>query len=673
LCGRPISRDDSRRKTGILTPRFFVIDFETYYGPNYTLAALGNSDYIMGANFEVMCVGVKESADPARIFTPKAFLEWATTVNWDCATVVAHNAHFDAGILAFRYGVYPRQVLCTLAMARALSCPTGHSLDAISQHFGLGEKGGEELDAVRGKHLKDCSEAELAALHKYCLQDCELTSLAFERLAPEFSISQLRAIAMTVELYTRPLMALDEVGLVKHRDDELVRKDAYLQKVGATRTQMRSKPQFAQLLTTAGAVIPMKPSKADPTKLDFAFAKNDVGMQGLLESPDDEIRFLAEARVANNSSLSETRAQRFIDDTKYFGGKAPVYIQYGKAHTQRFAGGDKRNRQNMPRGGELRKAHRAPSGKVLVVCDASQVEARFLAWFSRGKEMLARFRAGQDVYCALASEVFGREINDKLRPEDKRPRMLGKAMMLGLGYMQGHVRFGVELYKGPFGMPSMLFGTDMYDFFGATDSFTQWEEERMSQVITRVPEREMRVHFAVSKFLVNRFRAINDYAPRAWKECDKAIVAMAEGSRYNLFQHGFVTEYHAIKRPSGLKLQYHELRRANGNRRGWEYKPDAYKPNRGNLYGGLLTENVTQSGCGDIHVEHATRLKFEEKIDVALLAHDEIVAVANANEASAVAEKMLEVMGQAPAWCRDLPISAGCKIGDNYCELEELK
>ena len=91
------------------------------------------------------------------------------------------------------------------------------------------------------------------------------------------------------------------------------------------------------------------------------------------------------------------------------------------------------NLQNQPRDGSIRSLFIAPSGKVLIVADYSQIELRIQAELSQDPVMLKAYKDGEDLYKVLASSLYGVPI-EKIT---KQQRTLGKLGLLSLGYGTG--------------------------------------------------------------------------------------------------------------------------------------------------------------------------------------------------------------------------------------------
>lgn len=106
-----------------------------------------------------------------------------------------------------------------------------------------------------------------------------------------------------------------------------------------------------------------------------------------------------------------------------------IVRQAGNIHitgnTGRWSGGERINLQNLgSRGHELVNAVRellvAPEGKELVIADASQIEARVLAWLAGQWDLVEKFAKGEEIYCGFAEKVLGYPVR-KPKPEGGIP------------------------------------------------------------------------------------------------------------------------------------------------------------------------------------------------------------------------------------------------------------
>jgi DNA polymerase len=293
---------------------------------------------------------------------------------------------------------------------------SGGSLRALSQHFGLGEKGTEVYN-TKGKHLKDFSAADLAAFGEYCKQDVNLTYQLYFKLLPRSPLKEMYLIDTLIRMFTEPVIELNTDLLTRHLEEVRSQKEAMLHSVGECREVFMSNDKFAEKLRELG-VEP--PTKVSPTtgKETYAFAKTDLGFQALLEHENPAVQALASARLGVKSTIEETRTQAFLDISKR--GRMPILLNYyGAVNTGRMSGGDGTNPQNLPRGGVLRAAMMAPEGYKIVACDSSQIEARMTAWLAGQASLVEQFANGADVYSAFASIVYGKPINKHNNPTER--------------------------------------------------------------------------------------------------------------------------------------------------------------------------------------------------------------------------------------------------------------
>jgi DNA polymerase len=83
----------------------------------------------------------------------------------------------------------------------------------------------------------------------------------------------------------------------------------------------------------------------------------------------------------------------------------------------------------------IRTAFIPRPGKLYAVADYSAIEARVVAWLAGETWVLDAFRAGKDIYCATASQMFGVPVEKHGVNSELRQR--GKVATLALGYGGG--------------------------------------------------------------------------------------------------------------------------------------------------------------------------------------------------------------------------------------------
>jgi DNA polymerase-1 len=127
-------------------------------------------------------------------------------------------------------------------------------------------------------------------------------------------------------------------------------------------------------------------------------------------------------------------------------GTGRIHTSYHQAvaATGRLSSSDP-NLQNIPirtdEGRRIRRAFVAPSGRVLLAADYSQIELRIMAHLSGDERLQDAFAKGLDVHRATASEVFGTDLDD-VTDEQRRS---AKAVNFGLIYGMSAYGLGRQL------------------------------------------------------------------------------------------------------------------------------------------------------------------------------------------------------------------------------------
>jgi DNA polymerase I-like protein with 3'-5' exonuclease and polymerase domains len=599
------------------------IDFETYYASDFGFKSHTTEEYIRDSRFEVIGVAVKRDAEETRWFsgTSSALAQFLSDYDFAGSVVVAHNAKFDVAILSWVFGIVPLKIVDTLSMARALhTIEVGGSLAALSEYYGLGVKGTEVLSAINKRRL-DFSPTELAQYGEYCIQDVELTAKLFAQLVDNFPMAELDLIDLTIRMFTEPVLVLDKQLLTDHLAAVLGKKKALIEQVTHTPKIIRSNPKFAQLLRDLSVSPPMKISQTTG-KETYAFAKTDEGFKALLLHDNPEVQILAEIRLGIKSSLEQTRTERFMGIAER--GPLPIPLRYYAAHTGRWGGDDKLNMQNLPRGGVLKKAVRAPDGYVFVDCDSSQIEARTLAWLAEQKDLVTAFERGDDVYKIMAAAIYE-------KPEDqitKEERFVGKTTILGCGYGMGADKFHAQL-------KSFSVELDIK------------ECERIIEV----------------------YRSTYPKITKLWRQAGKALTAIMD-NKTEVFGKAGVLDVlgdKGICLPNGLHLRYPELRELRSEDGDTEMvytttKGKSKIPNR--IYGGKMVENVCQALARIVIGEQL--LLVAKKYKVTMTVHDAIGCIVPEAEAEEGLRYVEDCMRTRPLWAQTLPLNCEGGFSKTY-------
>lgn len=270
----------------------------------------------------------------------------------------------------------------------------------------------------------------------------------------------------------------------------------------------------------------------------------------------------------------------------------------------------------------IRTAFIASPGHTFHVCDFSAIECRVIAWLAGEQWVLDVFRKGGDIYCAAASQMFGKPVEKHGRNAELRQK--GKIATLALGYGGGVS--ALEAMGG--------------DKLGLSES-----EEKQ---------------------IVALWRKSNPRIVKMWAVIEKAaMTAIKTGQNVTVYRNivigkrwGMLT----ITLPSGRTICYPRAEVGIEYNDGWrgdheiiEYEglnQTTKKWGKVRTYGGKLTENIVQAIARDILGIVILRARAKS-LNVVFHIHDEIVVEATPDQ---TLEDVEELFSAPIDWCKDLPL-----------------
>lgn len=630
-----------------------TLDFESFWSQTHTLSKMSPIEYVMHPETEIISVAIKVGNESTNVHFGPDVEPALRAIDWDDAYVIGHNmSGFDCMILAWRYNIKPLMWGCTLAMARYLghAKTTGLSLKALVTHYGLGAKDNSVLLNTRGKHFKDFTIPELAAMGVYNMADTDQCARLFKRLGPGVPKRELRLIDMTMRMLTEPRFALDktllETTLYKEQENKRLMLLDIATMIGtyeagqtdeeaaeAARAALASAAKFSEILRACGVEVPMKPSPTNPDKQTPALAKSDEAFLALQDHKDPVVSLAARARVGVKSTLLESRIQKFVGNC--VGDLLPVFLNfYGADTTGRWGGGGGLNQQNLPRinaknpklTDALRESLRAPKGYKVVVADLSGIELRVNHFLWRVPSSMALYQADPekaDLYKDFASMLYETALEDI----SKEQRQVGKVAHLGLGFGAGHGTFQ-KVAKNQ----------------GGVD-----------------------IDLSESKGIVNMWRAAYREISEGWKVCHGALpVIYGGGGDYQIDPWGMCVPVDGgIKTPQGM-IRYPDLRLESTNgRQEWVYGSGR---NKARIYAGKVDENIVQHLAREVMADNCLEIEKETDFSPALLVHDEWVGIVPESVADDVLDEVQRIMRTPPKWWPELVVWSEGSVGDTYAE-----
>ncbi len=275
----------------------------------------------------------------------------------------------------------------------------------------------------------------------------------------------------------------------------------------------------------------------------------------------------------------------------------------------------------------IRTAFVPTYGHKFLVADFSAIEARVLAWLADEQVPLQAFADGKDIYCEVASAMFGVPVEK--HGENSELRQKGKVATLACGYQ------------------------------GSVGALKAMGADRMG-----LDEDEM-------KRIVDAWRTANPKIVNMWWSINRAALDAIQGKATKVGKCTIGKRSGAmfISLPSGRELYYPGVAEGT-NRFGGESITymgvgDTNKWERLETYGGKLTENITQAVARDILAYAMSNV--EERCPIVAHVHDEVILEApkeNADESEL--NTICDVMSETPDWAEGLPLAAEGFISDYY-------
>ena len=275
------------------------------------------------------------------------------------------------------------------------------------------------------------------------------------------------------------------------------------------------------------------------------------------------------------------------------------------------------------------------TGKVFVVRDLSQIEARVIAWLAGQRDILDVFERGQEDIYVHVQKQFGLP-----------SRQSGKVVVLGLGFGMGPRHF-VEYAAG------------------------------MGVTITPAESEEIVREWRLANGRITSFwYRLDDVAKavlRAWSSKGASITQQA--NPYISFTASTArngTCLLTMLLASGRRLYYRNARLVHDPDKGREsivYEGiDTYKKKWMDIrtWGSKLAENATQAIARDVIIEAGLRVDRQNLGALVLSVHDELIFEVDNDDAIACESFIKTEIDARPIWAPDLPVASEGSIQWRY-------
>ncbi len=611
----------------MIKPITLAVDYETYYKSipkdpeKYSLRVMGTEEYILDRRFQCHGAAVSVDHQPAVWMLLPELKEFFASLNWKRVVFVSHNCYFDAAITLWRYGYIAGAYIDTMGLANYKIRPfTGSSsLDSCAKFHGWPLKSGilKEVNGLRTEQI--IAAGLMQFLGEYACDDCMksvwLKQIHYRDINPVERIRMDWAVRNSIRGRMRIDMAKMHQALITVTEE----REKLLAEAGIDAATARSRDKFADHLRSMGIEVELKTGK-NGAEIP-AIAKNDPFVSDMLTNAEPAVVAAMRCRLAFASTIEVSRAERLLRMGRATNGKMLFPTVWHGAHTGRPSGTDGVNPLNFrkatpDRPALIREAIVVLPGYVLLDADASQIEARFMVCLARCRPLIEVFEdTSRDVYCEVASTVFGREVT----PDMEFERQVGKVTALSAQYGVGGHKTMMRL---------QAIGINISE--GQAREYIGAYREGYPEILGNGKE-----------FVELMKVVIYDNVEIEWKGC----LLTGKG----------------IQLPSKRWLYYDMLR---VKQRGIEFYSHRYKSWQ-SLHPGFLNENLCQAMVND----HVGKVQAEHIDDCIGMVYDSLILNVEEERAGSLSPQLVKELSTPSSWMMETdvfdyitpPLSAKCK------------
>lgn len=642
--------------------RVLSIDIETY--SSVDLAKSGVYRYAESSDFEILLFGYSVDGGEVQVVdltcSETIPIEVVDALMDEDVTKWAFNAQFERiclskwlGLPAGQY-LDPKSWRCTMVWSAYMGLPL--SLEGAGTVLGLKkQKLTEGKDLIRyfsmpckptvsnqgrTRNLAIHAPDKWAAFKAYNLRDVE-TEMAIQQKLAKFPVPEgvWEEYRLDQEINDRGVFL----------DMDFVHKAIKIDTL--SRSELTHMIRELTKLENPNSVVQMKQWLSDHGLETDTLGKKAVAE--LLKTAPEPLGKVLELR----QSLAKSSIKKYtaMENAVCADGRARGMFQfYGANRTGRWAGRliqlqnlpqnhmpDLKQAHNLVRSGNfaalemlypsvpevlselIRTAFIPKPGCKFIVADFSAIEARVIAWLAGERWRQKVFEAGDDIYCASASQMF--HVPVEKNGVNGHLRQKGKIAELALGY------------GGSVGALKAMGALEM-----------GLEEEELQP-------------------LVSAWRSSNPNIVKLWLDVDRAAKTAVK-ERSTTETHGIHFSYQSgmlfITLPSGRRLAYVKPR-IGENRFGsdcitYEGVGSTKKWERIESYGPKFVENIVQAASRDILCYAMLNLRHRS---IVMHIHDEIVIEADHQMST---EAVCKQMSQTPPWAKGLLLRADGYETDFY-------
>jgi len=361
-------------------------------------------------------------------------------------TKIAHNLKYDLAILHTYDIKLEHKLFDTMLAHYLLNADERHGMDFLAEtYLNYKPQSITELIGKKGKNQLTMDTIEPEKVKEYAAEDADITFQLYELFSPKLREDGLEELFNTLEMPLVPvLFAMEKEGIkldVKALEaysidlnNRLITLEESIYKHAGRPFTINSPKQMGEVLFDE-LKIDEKPKK---TKTGQYATGEEILVK--LQDKHEIIKDILNYRQFNKlkSTYVDALPKLVNPDT----GKIHTSFNQAVASTGRLSSNNP-NLQNIPirsaDGREVRKAFIPRSDDfILLAADYSQVELRIIASLAKDENMIADFKAGQDIHATTAARVFGVKLEDVTRD------LRSQAKAVNFGIIYGQSAFGLS-------------------------------------------------------------------------------------------------------------------------------------------------------------------------------------------------------------------------------------
>ena len=350
---------------------------------------------------------------------------------------IGQHLKYDAHVLN-NHGITLQGWVFDTMLASYVINPTAtrHGMDDLAKHY-LGYST-TTFEDVAGKGVKQLTfnQVEIEKAAPYACEDADITYRLYDLFRQQLiELPAQQQLLVDIELPTAQILGEMENNGIALDTDEL------------TRLGQRFEQQMQQIEISAHDLAGQAFNVSSPKQLgEILFdtlgvaggKKTASGQYATGESVLEKIDHPLAATVLEYRGLAKlksTYTDRLVEQADPVSHRVHTSYHQANTSTGRLSSSDP-NLQNIPirndTGRLIRRAFIAPTGRVLLAADYSQIELRLMAHFSQDAALLNAFREGKDIHQATAAEVLGIALEDVTSEQRRQAKAINFGLLYGM-------------------------------------------------------------------------------------------------------------------------------------------------------------------------------------------------------------------------------------------------